>query len=114
MKFLLIAISLLMSITAIATPASYSYKVYVLPPFGKVLINNKITCPNTREMNCKVANQPVDSIISITGIKDHTCSYRVNADGSLMKDEEQSFFCTGYTISATENSAGEIHLPNHF
>lgn len=114
-KFALALLSALSSAVIYAQPAAYSYYVYVLPPFGKVTINNSITCPNSHSEKCLVENQPVTSSVIITGIKNHVCKYQVNADGAVTKDEAASYFCDGgYTIPASAVKTGEIHLPKHF
>lgn len=104
----------LMLLACLSTPVlalpSYSYQLYVSPPFGKVVINDKQSCTSI----CLVADQAVNSMITITGIKNHICNYRVNENGSLSKDEAHSYFCTGYTIAAADNVIGEIHLAKHF
>ena len=114
-KQTLALLTLLFSASLYAQPAAYSYYVYVLPPFGKVIINNSITCPNGHGERCLVESQQVNSSLIITGIKNHICKYNVNADGSVTKDEASSYFCDGgYTVSASTGSTGEIHLPKHF
>jgi hypothetical protein len=115
-KIILLIASSVVCSTLYASPTTYSYNVYLLPPFNKVTINHEQLCPTSPVDGgkCLVPQQTVGATILLTSIKDHACAYEVLPNGSLEKDEAQSFFCTGYTKSASGDAPGEIHLPKHF
>lgn len=95
---------------------SYVYKVRVLPPFGKVLINSSVICPNTTEgAICTIPDLQQGDHLVITGIKSHTCDYQIIEYGALQYIASNSFFCEGaQTQNATTTKPGYIVLPPHF
>lgn len=107
---------LLSFISTLSYAQSYSYKLYLLPPFNAVKINDAQVCPEREDHKypCEFV-QETNTTVKLTGIKEHVCYYQVQASGSLIKDEARSYFCDGgFTIAASTVKAGEIHLPKHF
>lgn len=118
MKQTSIIASILLALTApcsfAADADTYAFNVQVLPPFGRVKINNSITCPSSSSAICLVSNQKVGSTMTITGTKEHACYITINEDGSATVDTVKSYFCWPEITPANATTPGKIVLPKHF